>query len=118
MQLQVTSSTITIVPSGLEKLWSFTIDPIVIEREHLQSISLEEPALDWKSIRAPGTSLPGVFHAGTFHTPLGKEFWYFRVSKPKITLFFSGATYQRIILSPDDIEHWYQQLQACLPSME
>ena len=112
MKVELTKNTVTITLEGLERIWACKIDPIVIDCDYIQEISLDEPELDWKTIRAPGTSLPTYFHAGTFYSNLGKEFWYFKVKQPKLTLYLSGGTHKRIIIAPDNIDELYQKLSS------
>jgi len=111
MKLELTTNTLTITLEGFEKLWACKVNSVVIDRHHIQSVSLEEPEFDWRTIRAPGTSVPTFFYAGTFHSRIGKEFWYFKVKQPKLTLLLSGGTYQRIVFSHENIEHLYQKLE-------
>ena len=112
MQLNLTDNALIITLNGLQKLWAFKVNPILIELSTIQEVSLKDPKLHWKTIRAPGTSVPKVFHAGTFYTPLGKEFWYFRWNRPKLILSLEDAQYQRVIISPDHPDDWAAKIQA------
>jgi len=114
MKLELTQHTLTIIIEGTERLWACKIDPIVIDLGHIQSVSLEEPEFDRRTIRAPGTSLPTYFHAGTFYSSLGKEFWYFKSKEPKLTIELSGGTYKRIVIAPTNLNGWYQKLSTLL----
>ena len=112
MHLTLTTDTLTITLTGLQKLWAFKRTPIVIDLSTVHEVSLQDPEFHWKTIRAPGTSIPKIFHAGTFYTPLGKEFWYFQWNKPKLTLSLEGGEYQRVVLAPDRVEEWAANIQA------
>jgi hypothetical protein len=112
MQLDLTENTFTITLVGMERLWACKLQNIVIDRTHIQSVSLEEPELTFPSLRAPGTSVPTYFHAGTFYSKLGKEFWYFKPKEPKMTLILSDGPYKRIIIAPENMEEWYDKLNT------
>jgi hypothetical protein len=110
MKVQISNNKLSIALEGREKLWSVKVDPININCDCIDSVSLEEPEFSWKTVRAPGTSVPWFFHAGTFYTPIGKEFWYFHEKKTKLTINLTDGPYDRIVISPKDVEQLYDQL--------
>lgn len=91
----------------LNKIWQIPLSNIT-------QVTTELPSTNWRDIRAPGTSIPGIIRAGTYYTGRGKEFWY--VTKKNnfgnvLTIELGNENYQRIILN--DIENnqkWQQQL--------
>ena len=114
MKIQLENKSVTIRLEGLEKLWAVHSGTIELNCEHITSVSLDEPEFNWKTIRAPGTSIPWFFNAGTFYTPLGKEFWYFFVKQRKLTITLSEGPYVRVILAPNDIDSLYEELRQML----
>ena len=112
MKLDLTESTFKITLEGIERLWACKLQNIEIDRTHIQSVSLKEPVLTFPSLRAPGTSIPTYFYAGTFYSKLGKEFWYFKQKEPKLTLILSGGPYKRVIITHENMEEWYDKLNT------
>ena len=111
MKIQFANNKCTITLQGIEKLWAVHSGTIELNCDHIVSVSVDEPEFNWKRLRAPGTSIPWFFHAGTFYTPLGKEFWYFFVKQRKLTITLSEGPYMRVIVSHADIETVYEQLR-------
>ncbi|MBI3234650.1 MAG: hypothetical protein HYZ42_11530 [Bacteroidetes bacterium] len=60
---------------GMHKLWAFK-SQLTIPVEHILNSYQDKDSLKgWKGWRAPGTSLPFVITAGTFHKDGNKIFW-------------------------------------------
>jgi hypothetical protein len=47
--------------------------------------------------RAPGTSLPGIFYAGSFYRKSGWEFWYLRVRRPGHIIITTNMKRYRVL---------------------
>ncbi len=60
---------------GLDKLWSFA-SQLEIPLEHVRDAAID-PAIARgpKGWRGPGSHLPGIITAGTFHQDGGRIFW-------------------------------------------
>ncbi|CUR52216.1 conserved protein of unknown function [Nitrosotalea devaniterrae] len=65
----------------------------------------------WKSIRMPGTNLPGIIKAGTYYTNRGKEFWYLTRGSEVLRLELKDESYDRIILGIKDSSFWTSRLE-------
>ncbi len=48
-------------------------------------------------LRAPGTSLPGIFYAGSFYRKSGWEFWYLKVKKPGHIIITTSLKKYRVL---------------------
>lgn len=61
---------------GLDKLWSFR-SRLELPVAHVRAVRADPEIAKgwWKGIRAPGTSIPGVIRAGTFHQDGKRIFW-------------------------------------------
>ena len=78
---------------------------------HIQQVTTAEPKATWKEIRSPGTFIPGLVKAGTYHTPRGKEFWLVNCRKDNyLTIELQNENYKRIVMTVDDNESWQQRL--------
>ena len=75
------------------------------------SVSTERPRRNWKQIRAPGTYLPFLLKAGTYHTGRGREFWHATIGKPVLAIELRDWDYKRIVLTHGDNETWAKVLR-------
>ena len=69
-----------------------------IPLDHVIHASAEKPKWDFVAIRAPGTHIPFLLKAGTYHSKLGKEFWLATISKSHLVVELKDWDYKRIVL--------------------
>lgn len=114
MQLVMDADRLELSLEGLERLWAFKLAPIAVPLAHIARAEAKLPSRTWRQIRAPGTAVPGLIKAGTYHTPGGREFWYVVRSRSKrpLTIELEGERYQRLVLSVDDAPGWAARLNA------
>ena len=101
MEMTLTPTTLTLKLTGAERLWAVRLDSeLVIPRSSIVSVSTERPVMTWRTLRCPGTALPGVIVAGTYYRDGGKEFWYTTGrNQPVLTLELDGSgPYNRIVI--------------------
>jgi hypothetical protein len=101
-----------------EKLFAFHFGGIIsMPIEHITAVSTEKPEFSWRTIRAPGTGLPGVLVAGTFYTPVGREFWYIQGDRNYLVIDLQDEYYKRIVLTLANHEFWAERIsQAIAPN--
>ncbi len=109
MELRVTKKEVTISLDWNESIFSFKRE-IVVPINEITKVSTDEPGVLW-GIRLPGTHIPFYFRAGTFYTKLGKEFWYYRLSKEPLVIETKG-NYKRIVLGLDDAKYWCELIDS------
>lgn len=113
MNIQLTATNVEITLEWHERLWACHLGQmIVIPLNHIARVSTELPALPWYTLRAPGTAIPGLFAAGTFYTPFGREFWYVMRQSSYLVLALEDEYYKRIVLSIDDPHPLIAQFRA------
>lgn len=57
----------------------------------------------WKGVRAPGTHVPGLIVAGTYHKEDQQWFWYVRRGDEAVSITLTEAEeYDRLIIGVDD----------------
>lgn len=90
---------------GLHKLWAFKsslripIDNIKKAYQDLDAISKW-----WKGWRAPGTSVPFLITAGTYHLEGNKIFWDVVNKENTIIIDLDDADYQQLIIEVENPE--------------
>ncbi|MEA5503902.1 hypothetical protein VB735_12425 [Halotia wernerae UHCC 0503] len=88
-----------------QKVWQIPLT-------HIEQVTTAKPQSNWKDLRAPGTSIPGVIKAGTYYTNRGKEFWYADRQTNYFTIELQDESYKRIILTIENNESWRQKLTS------
>ena len=87
---------------GMHKLWAFKsqlaipISNIVNAHQDLESIK------GWKGWRAPGTSIPSIITAGTFHKDGNKIFWDVSNIKNCIIVDLKDEEYKQLVIEVEN----------------
>lgn len=55
-----------------------------------------------KGIRAPGTHVPGLLTAGTFHRDGNRIFWNIRRGTHAVVITLEGAQFDQLVIDVDD----------------
>ncbi|MBU2665106.1 hypothetical protein KOI35_16510 [Actinoplanes bogorensis] len=100
--VRIDGADLVVEMSGLDRLWALkssltipltnvrgaTIDPGIVNEE--------------KGIRAPGTHVPGVITAGTFHLDGEKVFWDVRDPSKAVVIELRDEQYARLVVQVND----------------
>ena len=88
---------------GLDKLWSFK-SRLTIPLPHIRSVRADPSAARgwYHGIRAPGTNVPGVLTAGTFHRDGKRVFWDVHNPENAVVLELVDERYSELILEVSD----------------
>jgi hypothetical protein len=83
---------------GLHKIWALR-GGITVPLDHVRGATaghniVSEP----KGLRAPGTHIPGVFVAGTFHKNGEKIFWDVRDATRAVVIELRDESFARLVL--------------------
>src|SRR5215211_6864192 len=92
---------IRISMEGMGKVWALK-SGLTIPLAHVRAVQVAPPNLRPRGLRAPGTSLPGVFNAGTWRGRGTKEFWNVRHKEKALVLELEGDEYSRVVIEVDD----------------
>lgn len=76
----------------------------------IKKVHLDRPCGRWNDMRAPGTFIPGLLKAGTYHTRDGKEFW-FATRKPVIVFELRNHRFHRVVLSAPRHRYWRDMIE-------
>jgi hypothetical protein len=101
---------------GADKLWSLR-SHIDIPLRNVRSIRRDPDRVRewWSGLRAPGTWIPGVVKAGTFHKD--GESVFFDVHDPANTVIIElrDERYSELVLEVDDPDRVVAAVRAALP---
>ena len=84
---------------GWDKIWTLKRS-LTIPLEHVADVHPTHEAL--RGIRAPGTYIPGVITAGTFHVDADKVFWDVHNPAKAITVELRHDRYAQLIIEVAD----------------
>lgn len=92
---------VTFQLSGLRSLLAFR-GSITVPRTSIVG-ARHDPAIKVKGWRAPGTHLPGVFAAGSFHRKGGTIFWNVRHRRNAVIVDLQGAEFSALVIEVVDV---------------
>ena len=89
---------------GMHKLWAFK-SSITIPASHIVRVYQDDAKLEgWKGWRFPGTSIPFVITAGTYHTSGETNFWDVTDKKNCIVIDLADEQYDHLIIDVENPE--------------
>lgn len=87
---------------GLDKLWSFR-SQLTIPLSHVRGATTDAAVIGRpEGWRGPGTSIPGVITAGTFHHDGAKVFWDVHDMAKAVAIEVEHDEYERLVIEVDD----------------
>ncbi len=87
--------------SGLRSLLAFR-SAITVPRTAIVG-ARHDPKIRVQGWRAPGTHLPGVFAAGSFHRRGGTVFWNVRHRRNAVIVDLHGAEFSALVIEVADV---------------
>ena len=76
---------------------------ITVAIHDVTAVLVQPHVTDPPSIRFPGTSLPGLIHAGAYRIGDDEEFWNVRRARVFLAVHLAhGAPYRKLVLEVDD----------------
>lgn len=100
--IRIDGDDLVVVIEGLDKLWAFK-GSLTVPLANVRGATAD-PGIgtEPKGIRAPGSRVPGVITAGTFHQDGEKVFWDVRDPSKAIVVELADERYARLVLQVDD----------------
>ncbi|MFE9611907.1 hypothetical protein [Streptomyces sp. NPDC006012] len=100
--IRILGDDLVVVMEGLDKLWAFK-GRLTIPLANVRGATAD-PGITTalKGIRAPGSHVPGVITAGTFHQDGDKVFWDVRDPSKAVVVELADEKYARLVLQVDD----------------
>ncbi|MFF7552880.1 hypothetical protein ACFZA9_08290 [Streptomyces olivaceus] len=100
--IRVDGDDLVVVIEGFDKLWAFK-GSLTIPLANVRGVTADPGiATDPKGIRAPGSHVPGVITAGTFHQDGEKVLWDVRDASKAVVIELADERYARLVLQVDD----------------
>lgn len=100
--VEIEGDRLVVVIRGLAKLWSLR-SRFVIPLAHVQGATIDGGIVrDRKGVRAPGTYIPRIITAGTFHQDGERVFWDVRRGDRAVVIQLRDEKYARLVVEVDD----------------
>lgn len=101
-EVRIDKDTLVVEIEGLDKLWALK-SRLEIPLCNVRGATADPGIInDPKGIRAPGTYLPGVITAGTFHVHDERVFWDVRDPTKAVVIELDDARYARLVVQVAD----------------
>ena len=105
-EIELAGSTLIVHVKGIHKILAFK-SQLEIPLSHVIGAEIDPSTVqEWGNlfvgVRAPGTGLPGVIRAGTYHTGNGKVFWDVHDPHNAITIKLADETYSKLVVEVAD----------------
>lgn len=105
MKLSANTDQLTIKFQGFEIIWGVK-SKLILERSEVTNVEWRPGKLDpesYKGWRCPGTSIPGVFLAGSFAHNGRWQFWCVYLNRPgEIVITTNKKRYRKIRISANE----------------
>jgi hypothetical protein len=102
-EVELTEDALIVHVRGMDRLWALK-SRLEIPLAHVVGAEIDpEVAQGWrKSIRAPGTHVPGVITAGTFYQEGERVFWDVHDPESTVVIHLKDDLYARLVIEVDD----------------
>ena len=101
-RVEVIGHQLSVQIEGMDKLWSLK-SRLEIPLAHVTGAEADPEAVrDWKGWRGPGTHVPGVVVAGTFHHQGDRVFWDVHDAAKAVVIRLTDERYARLVVGVDD----------------
>jgi hypothetical protein len=102
-EIELTRDALIVHVRGMDRLWALK-SRLEIPLSHVVGAEVNpEVARQWrKGIRTPGTHVPGVITAGTFHQEGERVFWDVHDPEKTVVIQLRDERYARLVIEVDD----------------
>jgi ketosteroid isomerase-like protein len=101
-RVEVVGHQLRVQIEGMDKLWSLK-GRLEIPLTHVTGAEADPEAVrDWKGWRGPGTHVPAIVVAGTFHHQGDREFWDVHDAAKAVVIRLTDERYARLVVGVDD----------------
>ena len=112
--VSIDGDVLTVVMHGLDKLWSMR-SQLDVPVAHVRGASVD-PAIvhEPKGWRGPGSNVPGVLTAGTFHQHGELIFWDVHGGDNAVVIELEHDSFKRLVVEVDDPLATVQLIQRAI----
>ncbi|HEY1813221.1 MAG TPA: hypothetical protein VGG74_12810 [Kofleriaceae bacterium] len=105
VKIELTDTSLVLHVEGADKLWSLK-SRLEVPLAHVAGIERdeEEARAWWHGIKAPGTNIPHVITAGTFHQHGERVFWDVHRPEHAVAIRLADESYQRLVVEVEDVD--------------
>ncbi|GAA2286996.1 hypothetical protein GCM10010149_36620 [Nonomuraea roseoviolacea subsp. roseoviolacea] len=101
-EISIDGDNLVVEIEGLDKLWALK-SRLVIPLANVRGATADPGAVaGFKGLRAPGTHIPGVITAGTFHLDGEKVFWDVHDPVKAVVIALADERYARLVVEVAD----------------
>ncbi|MGW3493764.1 hypothetical protein [Streptomyces sp. NPDC001020] len=101
---------------GLDKLWALK-SRLTIPLAHVRGATADPGIVkEPKGLRSPGTHVPGVVTAGTFHVDGERVFWDVRDPAKAVVIQLADERYARLVIQVSDPHATVALVEDALPN--
>jgi hypothetical protein len=102
-EVELTRDALVVHVQGMDRLWALK-SRLEIPLAHVVGAEVNPGvAQGWsRSIRAPGTHVPGVIAAGTFYQEGERVFWDVHDPESTVVIHLENDVYARLVIEVDD----------------
>jgi hypothetical protein len=102
VDVHIEGDTVVFDVRGLHQLWAFK-GRLDIPRDQIRGARHDPNAVTgWKGWRAPGTHVPGLITAGTFHLDGDRIFWDVRDAANVVVVDLGDHKYRQLVIEVED----------------
>lgn len=113
--VSISGDALVVEIEGMDKLWSLK-SRLVIPLVNVRGATADPGiAADPKGLRAPGTNVPGVLTAGTFHQDGERIFWNIRDVARAVVIALADERYARLVVEVADPAATVALIEQALP---
>jgi hypothetical protein len=117
-RVEVVGHQLCVQIEGTDKLWSLK-GRLEIPLAHVTGAEADSEAVrDRKGRRGPGTHVPGVVVAGTFHHQGDWEFWDVHNAAKAVVIRLTDERYTRLVVGVDDPAQTVAAIRQAVGSMD
>lgn len=101
-RITIDGDRLVVALQGFDRLWALK-SRLEIPLANVQGATIDRGIVrDRKGVRAPGTHIPRVVTAGTFHRDGERTFWNVRGGDRTVVIQLRNEEYARLVLEVDD----------------
>jgi hypothetical protein len=104
VDLSIEGNMLSLKVEGLDRLWALK-SHLEIPLAHIKGVHRDPQGLynmNWKTIKAPGTLVPGVIAAGTFYQQGKRVFWDVHNPENVIVIELHDERYEALVIEVAD----------------
>ena len=117
--VQVTGDSLTVIPQGIDHVLTLkkkvTVPLKCVTKATVSTNVFSRP---FKALRAPGTSIPGVYYAGTYYQDHHKLFLNVKRTQTPLVIILHDAEYEQLILGVTNPTELAQKINLAVQQSE